>query len=490
MDPRIADPDANPFPLRQDCQDALMEGAADHADYVRLASRRGRMALAAAAIATAMAFLDGTLVNVALRHIAGDFHARVADLQWIITGYLLSLASLILLGGALGDRYGRRKIFVIGTVWFAAASLLCGLAPSLPVLVAARVLQGVGGALLTPGSLALLQAAFHPDDRAAAVGAWSGLGGIAGAIGPLAGGWIVDGPGWRWAFLINVPLAAGAVVCSRALPESRDPTDPGRFDGLGTVLAVVGLIAVTWSLNQAGRHGFGSVPVAILATVGIAALGWFVAVERRVARPLVPPTLFASRLFTVLNLATFTLYGALGAVFFLLVYQLQVSAHWTALEAGSSLLPATAIMLVGSARSGRIAQRHGPRTSLVLGPLLIAAAVVWLGRIHGPTRYATAVLPGAILFGLGLVTFVAPLTAAVMATAPEEHVAIASGVNNAVARTANLAAVAAIPVIAGLANAAAGASIDGPYRRGMMITAALAGVTSLIAAVGLRHPEE
>ena len=222
-----------------------------------LNSSRGRIALVATVAGSGMASLDATVVNVALPHIGDDLDASVSALQWVLTGYLLALASLILLGGALGDRYGRRKVFVIGTVWFAGASLLCGAAPNVEVLVAARILQGVGAALLTPGSLAILQASFRESDRARAVGAWSGLGGGVGAIGPFVGGWLVDGPGWRWAFLINVPVAAIVVVCARAaVPETRDPHAARDLDLVGAGLAVVSLGAATWALTEAGPRGW------------------------------------------------------------------------------------------------------------------------------------------------------------------------------------------------------------------------------------------
>src|SRR4051794_30245476 len=259
-----------------------------------------------------MAMLDATVVNVALPHIGNEFSAGVSALQWVLTGYLVALASLILLGGALGDRFGRRKIFVMGTVWFAAASLLCGAAPNIEVLVFARVLQGVGGALLTPGSLAILQANFRQSDRAAAVGAWSGLGGVAGAIGPLVGGGLVDGPGWRWAFLINAPLAAVVVAFARsAIPESRDEHSAGRLDVGGAALVATALAAITWTLTSGSTRGWTDVTVVGAAVTGAVAVVAFVRRMTHVEHPLVPPALFGDRTFTVANLATVLLYGAI-----------------------------------------------------------------------------------------------------------------------------------------------------------------------------------
>ncbi len=307
-------------------------------DGLVLRSTAGRVALTATVAASSMAMLDATVVNVALPHIGEDLNASVSSLQWVLTGYLLALASLILLGGALGDRYGRRKVFVIGTVWFAVASLLCGAAPNVEVLVGARVLQGVGAALLTPGSLAILQAVFVEADRAKAVGAWSGLGGVAGALGPFVGGWLVDGPGWRWAFLINLPVAALAVACALyAVPETRDPHATRALDVVGAGLAVISLGAATWALTEAGPRGWTDPAVigaGIVALVGIAA---FVRRMRRTEDPLVPPSLFRSREFTVTNVATVLLYSAIGVSFFLVSYELQVGAGWSALAAGTAL---------------------------------------------------------------------------------------------------------------------------------------------------------
>jgi EmrB/QacA subfamily drug resistance transporter len=447
------------------------------------------MALVATVAASGMASLDATVVNVALPHIGSDFDASVSALQWVLNGYLLALASLILLGGALGDRFGRRKVFLIGTVWFAAASLLCAVAPNIDVLVAARILQGIGGALLTPGSLAILQASFQPRDRAAAVGAWSGLGGVAGAIGPFVGGGLVDGPGWRWAFLINVPVAAIAIVAARtAVPETRDPAAARGLDLTGAGLAVVFLATSTWAFTDAGPRGW--TDGLVLAAAGIAvvaalAFGWHLLHTRD---PLVPPALFANRTFTVMNLATLLLYGAIGVSFFLVAYQLQVASGWTALQAGVSLLPTTILMLLLSARSGALTQRIGPRLQLTVGPLLAGAGLLLLARIGPHASWVTDVLPGSLVFGLGLVTFVAPLTATVMATSDPAHVSVASGVNNAIARAAALASLALIPVLSGLSVASGPAQVTHAYRLSLLIAAGVAAAAAPLAFLGLRAP--
>jgi EmrB/QacA subfamily drug resistance transporter len=435
-------------------------------------------------LASGVAFLDGTIVNVAVPAIAQDFSVGVDGVQWVLTGYLLTLASLILLGGALGDRYGPRRVFVIGAVWFGLATAACALAPTLEVLVAARLLQGVGGALLTPTALALVQTSFVADDRAAAVGAWAGLTGLSGAVGPVLGGWLIDGPGWRWAFLLSVPLIGVAVVAVRAAPAI--PGVPGgRFDVGGAALAVVSLAGLTLALNRAAEDGWGA-PVVVTAGI-VAVLGGvaFVLWERRRERPLVPGRLFASRTFTVLSVATFALYALLGGVFFFVVYQLQVVSGFSALAAGSALIPTTLLLLVGSSRSGALAARIGPWPQMVVGPLVVTAGVVVLAGIDADTDWATGVLPGSLLLGLGLVAFVAPLTATVMACVDQRLVSTASGVNNAIARTAGLVALAVVPSVAGLTVAAGPDATTTAYRWAMAITAALGVLGAGVSAIWL-----
>lgn len=455
-------------------------------DELSFTSARGRVALVATVAASGMASLDATVVNVALPHIGDDLDASLGSLQWVLTGYLMSLASLILLGGALGDRFGRRRVFLIGTVWFAVASVLCGAAPTVETLVAARVLQGVGAALLTPGSLAILQASFRAEDRPKAVGAWSGLGGVAGAIGPFVGGWLVDGPGWRWAFLANLPIAVIVVGCAqRAVPESRDPHAGRSLDVGGSLLALVSIGSATFALTEAGRIGWGNVSIVAAGAVATTTGAGFVVHLFRTGDPLVPPSLFRNRAFAVTNLATVLLYAALGVTFFLIAYQLQVAADWSALAAGVALLPATILMLVGSAASGALAERIGPRPQLTVGPLLAAAGLLLLSRIGTDPSWVRDVLPGALLFGAGLVTFVAPLTATVMSSVSADHVNLGSAVNNAIARTASLAALAVIPVVAGLSGAVGADAVTDAFRAALIIAAVLAAAAAPIAFVGI-----
>ena len=417
---------------------------------IRMGSARGRWVLLATVLGSGLAMLDATVVNVAIDRIGRDFDASFEQLQWVLNGYTLTLAALILLGGSLGDRYGRRRVFLTGVTWFALASLLCGLAPNIETLIAARGLQGIGGALLTPGSLAIISATFDPRDRGAAIGAWSGLGGIAGAIGPFAGGWLVQAVSWRAVFLVNLPLAALVIVVAvRHVPESRDPSAVPHLDIPGTVLGAAGLGALTYALVAAGDAGLTPLTGGAGA-VGVLALAGFVWTERRSPSPLVPPDLFSSRQFTAANLVTFAVYAALGAVFFLLVLYLQVVTGFSPLVAGSAMVPVTAVMLLLSARMGRLAQRIGPRLPMTVGPLVAATGLLLTLRVGPGASYWRDVLPAVVVFGLGLSTFVAPLTATVLGAAPQRHAGVASGVNNAVARAAGLLAVAVLPAAAGL----------------------------------------
>jgi EmrB/QacA subfamily drug resistance transporter len=413
-------------------------------------SRPGRWVLAIAVLGSGMAFLDGTVVNVALPRIGDDLGATTASLQWVLNGYLLTLASLILLGGSLGDRYGRRFIFVIGVGVFSAASALCAAAPTSETLIAARMLQGIGGALLTPGSLAMIEASFVPGDRARAIGAWSGLGGVAAAIGPLLGGYLVGSVTWRAIFLINIPIGIFvALAATRHVPETRDPEAADKLDFPGAALAALGLAGTTYALIE-GPEKAGSAIVPLAAIVGVIALVAFVIVERRSPMPMLPIDIFSSRQFSAANLVTFAVYAALGGFFFIFVSFLQISMGYTPIEAGSATLPVTAFMLAFSARSGAMAQRIGPRLPLTFGPLIIAAGLLWLSMVSPGDSYVTHILPGIIVFAIGLTMVVAPVTATVLAAADARHAGIASGINNAVARVAGLLAVALLPLIAGL----------------------------------------
>ncbi|MBA2240670.1 MAG: DHA2 family efflux MFS transporter permease subunit [Solirubrobacterales bacterium] len=460
-----------------------MEAESARSDSVSLDSAQGRWVVAVAVLGSGVAFLEATVVNVALPEIGADLGADTAGLQWVLNGYLLTLASLILLGGSLGDRLGRRLVFNVGVAWFTAASVLCAVAPSVEVLVAARVLQGIGGALLTPGSLAIIEATFRKQDRAAAIGAWSGLGGVAAAVGPLLGGYLVDEVSWRAIFLLNIPLGAFVIVmANRHVPESRDSTVHGRLDYPGATLAALGLAGTTVALIQAPEPG-GAGLTALAAGVGVLALAGFLVVERRSPNPMMPLSVFASRQFSAANLVTFAVYAALGSVFFLLVAFLQISLGYSAVAAGSASLPVTVLMLALSARSGALAQRIGARIPLTVGPLVIAAGMLLMAMIEPGDSYVAAVLPGVVVFGLGLTLVVAPVTATALAAADERHAGVASGINNAVARVAGLLAVAVLPLLAGLTGDAfydPEAMTEG-FRTAMFIAAGLAAAGSLVA---------
>lgn len=452
-----------------------------------LRSRAGRGTLLATVLGSALVFLDGTVVGIALPAIADDLGATTAGLQWTVNGYALTLAALLLLGGSLGDRYGRRRVFVVGTVAFAAASVLCAVAPTVGLLVAARALQGVGGALLTPGSLAILQATFAAEDRARAIGAWSGLSGAAGAVAPFLGGWLVEQAGWRWVFGINIPLAALVVVVAlRYVPESADPEASGRLDVVGTVLAGVGLGALTWALTAWSEAGPLAAPVATVGAAGVLALAGFVVAEARSDHPALPLRLFRWRPFAAVNLATLLVYAALTGIFFFLPVTLQVVTGWSPLTAGIASLPVTLLMLALSAQGGALGARIGPRIPMTVGPLLAGAGAVLLGGIGPDARYLLDVLPGVLLVGGGLVLTVAPLTATALAAAPDHLAGVASATNNAVARVAGLLAVAVLPLVAGVGAGLSDPDVLGAAHPTAMLTCAgLMAAGAVVAAVGV-----
>lgn len=450
---------------------------------VALASARGRWLLAVTVLGSAMGFLDATVVNVALPSLGRSLHAGVSGLQWTLDGYLLTLTALILLGGSLGDRLGRRRIYVFGAGWFALASLLCALAPSIEALVAARVLQGVGGALLIPGSLAIIEATLRREDRGRAIGAWSGLTGIASALGPLLGGWLITAVSWRAIFLINLPIGALVVWGAlRHLPGTDDARSAVAIDWGGGALGCLGLGGVTYALIELPGEGLGTATGAALLA-GLAALAALLARERRIASPMLPLEIFASRRFSAANAVTFVVYGALGGVLFLLVVFMQVVLGYSPLAAGAALLPVTILMLVLSARTGALALRVGPRLPLTVGPLLLAGGMLLMSRLGARSSYGGGVLPAVVVFGLGLAATVAPITATALGAVEDRHAGIASAVNNAVARAAQLLAVAALPALAGLSGAAyrRPRQLSGGFHVAMLFTSGLAAAGAALA---------
>jgi EmrB/QacA subfamily drug resistance transporter len=459
-----------------------------------LKSQQGRGVIAATVLASGMVFLDGTIINVAVRRIGVEFHASFATLQWVLNGYTLALASLILLGGSLGDHLGRRRVFLIGVGWFALASLCCAVAPNAAVLVGARVFQGIGGALLTPGSLALIQATFRPIDRGRAVGMWSGISGTAAAVGPLLGGYLVQHASWRWAFAINLPLAVAAVVyCLRSVPESRHVGMSRQLDLTGTALVAVSLGLLTYGTTLAGTAGWGARTLGLTAG-GVAALLLFIWVEGRRSHPLMPLSLFGNSTFAGSNLMTFTTYGAFSAMLFLFILQLQVSAGYGPLLAGLAPLPLPVLMLLLSPRAGAVVDRIGPRLPMAIGPLIVAAGFVLTMRVDAQHRnFFADVLPSMVVLGLGMSCLVAPLTATVMGSVPPDDVGIASGVNNAVSRTAGLLTIAVLPPLAGLTGKKYGIAADmtHSYRivAGICVLLLLTGAIAVLLTVGRKHPQ-
>jgi EmrB/QacA subfamily drug resistance transporter len=451
---------------------------------VRLSEPAGRWVLAVTAFGSGLVLLETTVVNVALPALEHGLDASLAELQWTVNAFTLTLSALILLGGGLGDRFGRRRVYLVGIVWFAAASLLCGLAPSAEWLIAARALQGIGGALIVPGSLALIQASIHPDDRARAVGWWSGLSGTAGAAGPLVGGGLVDAAGWRWVFLVNVPIAVViAVLLARHVPESRDARPAHRFDVAGALLAAVGLGGATYALIQPTAAGWAAV-------VGLLAFASFVWVERCSVAPMLPLGLFASRRFSAANLASFFFYGALAGFIFFLPIQLQLTVGYTPLVAGLALLPLTALTLALSARAGAITARIGPRIPLAAGSLCCAVALLLATRIGAQSSYWVDVLPVVALTGIGIPLITPPITTAVLSAVPDARAGIASAVNNGVARAAGLVVVAALPLLAGLPPDFAGSSaeLDAGFDGAMPICAGMFVLGGLVAWLGIPRP--
>ena len=462
-------------------------------DPVELAfnSARGRWVLAATVLGTGVAFLDSTVVGIALPSISRAFGGGVATLQWVITGYSLTLAAFLLLGGSLGDRLGRRRMFSLGIAWFAVASALCGIAPNAGFLIWARVVQGIGGALLTPGSLAIIQSSFRADDRSRAIGAWSGLGGVATAAGPLIGGWLLAVASWRWVFFINLPIAVFVlVITARHVPESTDPTVRGRIDVTGATLGVVFLAGVSYALIQGPTAGWSS-PLVVAALVLTALSGpAFFIVERRIANPMLPLDLFRSRQFSGANAVTFVVYGALGGALFLVPVVLQDVAHYTPLDSGLALLPMTVIMLLFSARSGALSARIGPRLQMSVGPVVAGAGLALLSRASDPGSYWVQVFPAVIVFAAGMAITVAPLTATAMGAAPAEHSGIASAVNNTVARAASLFAVAVLPLAAGLTGVAGLAPdvLAHGFKNAVYIAGATCALGGLLAVLTIRNP--
>lgn len=411
-------------------------------------ARTKRLTLLACVLGSGIVFLDQTVVNVALPAIREDLDTGLAAQQWVVEAYLLTLGALLLVGGSLGDVLGRRRVFSVGLAAFGATSLLCALAPSDELLIVARGLQGIAGALLVPSNLALITAVFPASERGAAIGTWTAWTGIAMVVGPLGGGLLVDLVSWRWIFAINVPLVAFTLwLVAAGVPESRDEEAPRRLDYLGAVLCALGLAGPVFALVEQPLYGWGDPLVWGPLLAGLALLAAFLAHEGRSDHPMLPLAIFRSRNFAVGNAATLSIYGGLAVAAFFITIFLQQVAGWSAVAAGLSLLPVTAVMWVLSRRFGALADRVGPRALMGFGPLVAALGFLWLSDLGAEVSYLTDVLPGVLLFGLGLSATVAPLTATVLGAVAQHHAGVASGANNAIARVASLLAIAAVGAV-------------------------------------------
>ncbi len=466
-------------------------------------SRQQRLTLIATILGSTVVFLDGTVVNVALPAISGDLDAGLAGQQWVVEAYMLTMVALLLVGGSLGDQFGRRRIYVIGLVAFALTSALCAVAPSDELLVAARGLQGIAGALLVPGSLAIVAATFAGAERGRAVGTWTAWTGIATVVGPAGGGALIGLLSWRAIFWINLPLIAVTVLLTlRAVEESRDPDAFRGIDWTGIALSALGLGGPVFALIEQPARGWGDPTVWVSLVGGVACFALFLLWEARARHPMLDLGLFRVRNFAVANLTTFSAYaGLIGGLFFVTLYLQQV-AGYSALEAGLATTPVSILLFVLSPRFGRLASGTGPRLPMAAGPIVGGLGLLMMLRIEPGSSYLADMLPAIVVFGLGLAATVAPLTATVLDSVEEHHVGIASGVNNGVSRVAGLLAIAVLgAVISAQFDAGAGREIaSGPltaaapeastdaFHLGIAIAAALMILGGIAAAIGIENP--
>jgi EmrB/QacA subfamily drug resistance transporter len=464
---------------------------------LKLHSAAGRWVVAGSVLGSGAVFLESSVVNVALPAIARDFHVGVVGLQWVINGYLLTLSALMLLGGALGDRFGRPRVFAIGCVAFALASAGCALAPGLVSLVGLRVIQGAAGALLVPNSLAMLDTAFAGEERGAAIGQWAAWSAVSSAAGPFAGGWLVDALSWRWVFsaVILFALAAALIVVRHIargeVTHAGDRDARERIDYLGAALGTLALAGIVGALMAGPAIGFRDWRVLAAGAGGVVCMAAFIFAERRARTPILPLSIFRSQQFSGVNATTFLVYAALNGLFFLLMPQLQGNLHYSALRAGAALMPANVIMLVLSPIAGRASARVGPRVLMTVGALIAAAGMVLSARVQPGATYLKTILPASVILGIGLSILVAPLTSAVLSAVKESETGIASGINNAVARLAGLIATAALPLAAGIGGAAKleGAEFAAGYGRAMLICAGLCAAGALVAWITVRSDD-
>jgi len=455
-------------------------------------NHRQRLTLLAAILGSAVATIDGSIVNVALPAIEKDLGGGLSAQQWVSNSYLLTLASFILIGGSLGDIYGERRVFAIGVTAFGLLSIGCALAPTIEVLIGARALQGVAGALVTPSSLAIIVAAFRPKERGAAIGSWTAWGGIAAIIGPLAGGVIVDQISWRWIFAINVPLVLMTLGLIFAAVPPTTSVSGRRVDFVGAGLCALGLGGVVFALIEQPHYGWSSPLIFVPLVAGVVAFASFIAYERRAAEPMLKLELFSRRNFAVGNAETLSMYAGLGILFFFLVIYLQQVAGYTALESGLATVPVTVIMFALSRQFGGLADRYGPRFFMGAGPLVAAAGILLLLRVGMHPSYVSDLLPGLVVFALGLSLTVAPLVATVLADADEHDAGIASAINNAVARVASLVGVSVVGVVVASTlvgdTFAANTESVRAFHQVVLICAVLVAAGGIAGALGIINP--
>jgi EmrB/QacA subfamily drug resistance transporter len=451
--------------------------------------QRKRIVLIACIMGSAVVTVDSTVVNVALPAIRTDLGGGFAGQQWVVNAYLITLASLILVGGSLGDVIGERRVFEAGLIGFGVTSILCALAPTIGLLVVGRALQGVSGALLTPAALAVIVAVFPRDERGKAVGSWTAWSAVGVVIGPLVGGQLVDVASWRWIFALNLPLVvATLILSSRVIPDRRGGQDDSRIDVLGGALCALGLASLTFGLVRAPKSGLTSASVLITLLASVAFIVAFLMHERRTQHPMLPLDLFRNRNFAIGNLQTLSMYAGLSLLFFFLVLYLQEVAGYSAVAAGTASLPVTIVMFLAASRFGALADRFGPRFFMGVGPLIAAVGLALLTGLPAHVEYATDLLPPLLVFALGLSMTVAPLTATVLASADEGNAGTASGVNNAIARTAGLLGIAVVGTIVAARYGAHSDSSEGAFHLAMGISAGLVAMGGVASLVGIRNP--